>query len=145
MDTKSLLLLALLPSQAFASIALNPDVRPDTIHATICAPGYTKTVRPATSYTNGVKRKLMRETGEEGEMSDYALDHAIPLVLGGSPRSIDNLRLLSPHDNSRKSRVEVKLQCLVCTGQLQLKQAQHEIYEDWGATYHRYSTVKCRR
>ena len=30
-------------------IALNPDVDEDTIGATICVPGYTKSVRPATS------------------------------------------------------------------------------------------------
>ena len=41
-------------------IALNPDVAEDTIDATICVSGYTRSVRPATSYTNGVKKKLMR-------------------------------------------------------------------------------------
>jgi hypothetical protein len=37
-------------------IALSPDADEDTIYATICVSGYTKSVRPATSYTNGVKR-----------------------------------------------------------------------------------------
>ena len=40
---------------------LNPDVRQDTIQQTICTPGYTASVRPATTYTNGVKTKLIRD------------------------------------------------------------------------------------
>src|ERR1700748_1635880 len=38
---------------AHRCIALNPDVDESTIDSTICRPGYTKSVRPATSYTNG--------------------------------------------------------------------------------------------
>jgi hypothetical protein len=47
----------------WADMALNPDVHPDTIDQTICVVGYTKSVRPSTSYTNGVKFSLLRETG----------------------------------------------------------------------------------
>src|SRR5215831_4042062 len=44
-------------------IALNPDVDEDTIDRTICESGYTKSLRPATTYTNGVKKKKMQEAG----------------------------------------------------------------------------------
>jgi hypothetical protein len=33
------------------------------IHQTICVPGWAATVRPSTSFTNGVKAKLLREQG----------------------------------------------------------------------------------
>jgi len=88
------LLLTFIASVASAGMALNPDVHQDTIANTICVPGYTKTVRPATSYTNGVKRKLLREAGiDESHMPEYELDHIVPLGLGGHPRSLDNLML----------------------------------------------------
>ena len=57
-----------------ACIPLNPDVTEDTIKQTICAPGYTKTVRPSSTYTNGVKAKLLREIGlDNSSMPNYEL------------------------------------------------------------------------
>ncbi len=130
-------------------MALNPDVSQNTIAETICVPGYTKTVRPSTGYTNGVKHKLMREAGiDESLISDYELDHLIPLALGGHPRKLDNFQLqLWEGENGakRKDRLEVKLQCMVCAGQVTLAEAQGKIYNDWSAAYHEYSKVKCRR
>ena len=139
----------LIPSIASAGIALNPDVRQETIRETICTPGYTKTVRPSTVYTNGVKLKLLREAGKDpATASDYELDHIVPLALGGHPRSLDNL-MLQPWDGEdgakRKDRLEVKLQCLVCTGQVPLDVAQRAIYDDWQAAYHQYAKTKCSR
>lgn len=100
-----------LTSSASAEMALNPDVTPRRIANTICVPGYTKSVRPSTSYTNGVKRKLLREAGRsEARMADYELDHIIPLALGGHPRSLRNL-MLQPWDGptgaKKKDRLEV--------------------------------------
>ena len=120
--------------------ALNPDVRASTIAQTICTAGYTKDVRPGTAYTNGVKLKLLREQRlEPSSSSDYELDHIIPLALGGHPRSLSNL-MLQPWDGAngakRKDRLEVKLQCLVCTGQVQLDEARGAIFNDWQAAYH---------
>lgn len=45
---------------------LNPDVTQATILQTICVAGYTASVRPSTSFTNGVKQKLLRELGLPG-------------------------------------------------------------------------------
>jgi hypothetical protein len=109
-------------------------------------PGYTATVRPSTTYTNGIKFRLMREAGiDESLKGDYALDHIIALAIGGHPRSLDNLQLLTAKDNSRKSRIEVKLQCMVCTGQVALEIAQQEMYADWVGTYWKYAAIKCDR
>lgn len=140
------ILLALTASPARADMVLNPDVGQETVGATICTAGYTKAVRPSTTYTNGVKFKLMHDADiDQSQSADYALDHIVPLVLGGSPRSRENLRLLTARENSRKSRIEVKLRCLVCSGQLPLQTAQETIYNDWQSAYHQYATVKCQR
>lgn len=141
--------LFMFPSLVFAAMALNPDVYQDTIQQTICVSGYTKTVRPSTSYTNGVKHISLREAGlPEDQANDYELDHIVPLALGGHPRSRDNLMLqLWEGDDGakRKDRLEKKLQCLVCSGQVPLKTAQNQIYSDWRAAYNRYAGEKCRR
>ena len=42
---------------------LNPDVTQATIGSTVCAPGWTRTVRPPVEYTNALKRKQMRAYG----------------------------------------------------------------------------------
>jgi hypothetical protein len=118
-------------------IALNPDVDEDTIDTTVCVSGYTKIVRPATSYTDGVKKKLMREAGLDGaRISDYELDHIVPLVLGGHPRKLSNL-MLQPWDGEHgakmKDILEVRLHSLVCHGKLDLTDAQACIARDWEA------------
>jgi hypothetical protein len=139
---------ALLPLSVQAQ-ALNPQVRPDNINSTICVAGWTKTVRPPVAYTNGIKRKLLREQGiPPSNISEFELDHVVPLALGGAPRSPANLKLQpweGPDGAKKKDRIEVKLQCLVCSGQVPLSVAQREIGEDWQAAYRKYSRVKCHR
>lgn len=129
--------------------ALNPDVTPATIQQTICVPGYTSSVRPSTNFTNGVKKLLTQRRGIDfSSASDYELDHIIPLALGGHPRKLDNLEL-QPWEGEngarRKDRLEAKLQCLVCSGQVPLMDAQRDILGDWQAAYHRYARMKCQR
>src|SRR5215467_5901268 len=118
-------------------MALNPDVDEDTIDRTICESGYTKSVRPSTSYTNGVKKKLMREAEiDEARIGDYELDHIVPLELGGHPRKPSNL-MLQPwegeHGARAKDTLETRLKSLVCRGQLDLTDAQVCIAQDWEA------------
>jgi cytochrome c-type biogenesis protein CcmH/NrfF len=144
------LLVCLAASTAFAERgALNPDVTQDTINQTICVPGYAKSVRPATSYTNGVKQMLLQRARKDPALTQYyELDHIIPLALGGHPRKLDNLELqILEGENGvkKKDRLEVKLHCLVCSGQVKLATAQREIVEDWRAAYHKYARVKCHR
>jgi hypothetical protein len=129
--------------------ALNHDVRAETINETICVTGYTKTVRPSTNYTNGVKRLMLKRAGLSIEdISLYELDHIIPLALGGHPRDMANL-MLQPWDGldgaKRKDKLEVKLQCLVCTGQIDLDVARKEIFEDWVGAAHRHQHKRCSR
>ena len=120
----AVLLAAPLLAQA---MALNPDVGPDTLETTICQVGYTRTVRPSTTYTNGVKRKLMREAGiDASREGDFELDHVVPLALGGSPRALENL-MLQPWEGEegakKKDKLEARLHKCVCVGALDLREA----------------------
>lgn len=79
---------------------------------------------------------------------DYELDHIVPLALGGCPDCTDNLQLQpwnGPDGAHKKDRLEVKLQCLVCTGEVTLADAQNDIYADWQAAYSKYARMKCHR
>jgi hypothetical protein len=103
---------------------LNPDVTQANIDTTICKHGWTKTIRPPTSYTNELKRKQMREYGVGGALSDYQEDHLISLELGGHPTDPRNLW---PEPYPRASEVdsmENELNAEVCSGQISLEQAQ---------------------
>lgn len=122
--------------------ALNPDVRQDTIQQTICTPGYAASVRPATSYTTGVKLKLLREASIPKQRApDFELDHRVALALGGHPRSLENLALQPWEGDAgakRKDRLERRLQELVCAGKVALDRAQQALYFDWEAAYRDY-------
>ena len=106
---------------------LNPDVTQANIHTTVCVEGWTRTIRPPTSYTNELKRKQMREYGVGGSLSDYQEDHLISLSLGGHPTDPRNLW---PEPNPRATDVdaiELDLHEKVCSGELSLDEAQqHE-------------------
>jgi len=123
-------------------IPLNPDVTQHTVKQTICVPGYTATVRPSSSYSNGVKAKLLREHGiDVSMMRYYELDHIVPLALGGHPRKPGNLSLQpwdGEHGAIRKDQLERRLQILVCREELRLSDAQSCIAEDWEACDAKY-------
>jgi hypothetical protein len=103
---------------------LNPDVTQATINRTICAHGWTKTIRPPTSYTNDLKRKQMREYGVGGELSDYQEDHLISLELGGHPTDPRNLWPEPYPRASEVDTIENELNAKVCSGELTLEAAQ---------------------
>lgn len=105
---------------------LSPDVTQATINATICVRGWTKTIRPPTSYTNELKQKQMREYGVGGSTSDYQEDHLISLELGGHPTDPRNLW---PQPYPRASAVDAmenELNDKVCSGELTLAEAQRK-------------------
>ena len=104
--------------------ALNPDVTQATIGSTICVRGWTKTVRPPTSYTNDLKLRQLREYARAGPPSAYQEDHFISLELGGDPA---NPRNLWPEPYPRAGevdRIENELNADVCSGRLTLADAQ---------------------
>ena len=105
---------------------LNPDVTQPTIHATICVHGWTKTIRPPTSYTNELKQRQMREYGVTGELSEYQEDHLISLELGGHPTDPRNLWPEPYPRASEVDAIENDLNDQVCSGKLSLDEAQRK-------------------
>jgi hypothetical protein len=103
---------------------LNADVTQATIHSTICVHGWTKTIRPPTSYTNELKRKQMREYGVRGSLSEYQEDHLISLELGGHPTDPRNLWPEPYPRASEVDAIENDLNDRVCSGALSLEDAQ---------------------
>jgi hypothetical protein len=103
---------------------LNPDVTQQTIGATICVPGWTKSVRPSTDYTNALKVRQMRAYGLTGSPSAFQEDHLISLELGGHPTDPRNLW---PEPYPRAARVDLlenELNAMVCSGAMSLADAQ---------------------
>jgi hypothetical protein len=103
---------------------LNPDVTQATIDTTICVHGWTKTIRPPTSYTNDLKRKQMREYAVGGDLSDYQEDHLISLELGGHPTDPRNLWPEPYPRASEVDSIENELNGKVCSRQITLDAAQ---------------------
>ncbi len=129
-----------LPRHDLTPGAIDPRVTPQNIGSTICRPGYSSSVRPPFKYTNAMKRRLMRAYGVTGSMHDYELDHLIPLGLGGCPDCESNL-WPQPRNKypgaEEKDQIEAYLHRQVCSGALQLTDAQQEIASNWYAVYER--------
>jgi hypothetical protein len=70
----------------------------------------------------------------------YTLDHLIPLEIGGAD-VVENLwpeprrSLAGEWDDTRKDQLERRLAVLVCSGQLDVREAQHMIADDWTAAF----------
>src|SRR3954453_2948850 len=133
-----------LPNRTLTPGATNPAVTQATIHSTICLTGYTKTVRPSSSYTTSLKRRqLAAGYAFHGDLStsDYEEDHLISLELGGSPASVKNLwpEPYAAAEGARvKDKVENELHDLVCSGRLTLRAAQRAIAANWWTAFQRY-------
>jgi hypothetical protein len=105
---------------------INPDVTQANIHETICVRGWTRTIRPPTSYTSELKLRQMREYGVGGSPSDYQEDHLISLELGGHPTDPRNL-WPEPIERALKvDQTENELNGRVCSGELTLAEAQQQ-------------------
>ena len=105
---------------------LNPDVTQANINSTVCVHGWTKTIRPPTSYTNALKQKQMREYKVGGSPSDYQEDHLISLELGGHPTDPRNLWPEPYPRASEVDSIENDLNAQVCSGDLSLAAAQQQ-------------------
>ena len=106
---------------------VNPDVTPATIAETICARGWTRTIRPPTDYTNDLKLKQLREYGFPDGPRQYQEDHLISLELGGDP---DDPRNLWPERRPRAEQVDVienELNDKICSGEITLREGQRRI------------------
>ena len=128
-----------LPDAECTPGALNPAVTQETIHTTICQPGYSTRIRPPTSYTTPLERQLIAAYGYVGRSpADFELDHLISLELGGHPRDPANLwpQPWTGALNARnKDLVEGYLNRQVCSGAMPLSEAQRLEATDWVSVY----------
>ena len=117
-----------------SDLPINAAVTQETIATTICAPGWTKTIRPSARYTAAIKIKLIRELEIPEELlGDFKLDHRIPLALGGAPPEPRNLELQPWDEAGEKDRIETCLSRAVCVGTIPLDEARRRIWADWRA------------
>jgi hypothetical protein len=126
-----------LPDPSCQPGAVNSAVTQSNIGSTICVSGWTKTVRPSTSYTNSLKKTQISEYGySDTSLSDYEEDHLIALELGGAPKDAANL-WPEPHatvnggSSSKKDTIENKLKKMVCAGTITLAAARSAIAKNW--------------
>jgi hypothetical protein len=99
---------------------VNPDVTQATIADTICKHGWTRTIRPPTDYTNGLKLQQMREYGVGGSPARYQEDHLISLELGGHPTDARNLWPEPYPRAAEMDSIENDLNAKVCSGAMSL-------------------------
>jgi hypothetical protein len=124
--------------------AVNAAVTQQTIRSTICRSGYTKTIRPSSSYTTALKvQQLSSGYAFRGDVStrDYEEDHLIALEIGGAPSDVRNLwpePYATAAGAGAKDLVENELHDLVCSGRLRLRVAQRLIATNWWQAYRDY-------
>ena len=123
----------MLPDPACTPGATNPAVTPATIATTICARGWTATVRPAEALTEKLKVAQLQAYREAGPLHAYEEDHLIPLELGGAPADPHNLWPEPGPSPNAKDRVENAARRAVCDHRLALAAAQQAIAADWTA------------
>ena len=137
------------PSITLTPGLADPRVDQDNIARSICIPGYTRSVRPPSSYTSELKRTQLddpRRGYSDRDPRDFEEDHFIPLEVGGDPQSEANLwpeHWSEPMGARTKDRLENELHRRVCLPNtdpewLSLKAAQAEIVRDWIVAYSRY-------
>lgn len=123
-----------LPDPACTPGVVSTAVTQNNLDATICRPGYTRTIRPPESETEPFKKTIMAAYGDSGPLGDYELDHLVSLELGGSNDAAN----LWPQPNDHpagainsKDPVENALNKAVCARQVSLAAAQVAIATDW--------------
>lgn len=130
-----------LPDPVCTPGAIDPRVTQENIHQTICVSGYTRSVRPSTSYTGKLEREMIKRYQLNLEPSQTEFDHLVSLELGGHPTDPRNLfpqPYLPVPGALEKDRVENKLHKLICNGQISLRDAQLLIARDWLSAYNTY-------
>ena len=140
----SLCCIAITATAAFAADPILPDPKltPGAVLtadvATICQPGYSRSVR----HTSGqLKHQVYAEYGIDRNAGHYEIDHLIPLGIGGADTR-ENLwpesRDTQPWNAAGNDRQENFLHVDVCTGHMAAQDAQKAIAVDCIAAYRAY-------
>ena len=140
----SLAFLAALSAPAWAQEAISypdPSLTPGAIRSTdaseICATG-TSQFR----HWDRDRSDLIFERYHiaRADRIAYTLDHLIPLAIGGAD-TIENIwpqprrSLAGEWDDTRKDQLEHRLAILVCSGELNVLEAQQAIADDWPTAF----------
>lgn len=138
---------ALLPG-ATTPGAINPAVTQANIKQTICAPGWTRQVRPSEEWSESLKKNLLDQDYSDTPLRDFELDHRVPLEAGGCPTCVTNLWLEPWRDPDRhtcepnvmldaacKDQLENEVHRRICVGVMTLQQGQAVFLGDWTAVY----------
>ncbi len=118
-----------LPNGTCTPGAIDPAVTQANLRETICKPGYTKTVRPPVNQTNAAKRGQY-QAYDIPQGADSELDHLVPQELGAANDIANLWPEVGPQPNP-KDTVERDLNKAVCSGKVQLTDAQQAIADDW--------------
>jgi len=115
--------------------AIDESVTESNVKSTVCVGGYTRNVRPPTSYTTKLKIQQLHDLGYfDQDPTHYEEDHLISLSLGGHPTDPDNLWPEPWSQAHASDRVEFILYTNLCSiGSITLKQAQDKI-KQWKST-----------
>ncbi len=124
-------MVGVLPDSACTPGSVDPTVTQANINQTICVSGYTKTVRPAASYTNKLKAQQMIAYGFTDDIRAHEEDHLVSLELGGAPSDPLNLWPEPGNSPNPKDKIENFLHAAVCAGHISLRDAQIRIETDW--------------
>ncbi len=99
----------------------------------------TKNIRPPVSYTDNLKVEQIKAYGySHTNTKDYEEDHLISLELGGSPTDPKNLwpeprKTIAPSGEASEDKDKIENLCheKVCSGEIQLSDAQKQIASNW--------------
>jgi hypothetical protein len=137
-------LLAASPAWADTTIVPDPTLTPGAVRTTnvalICSTG----TRELRTWSRERDDFILREYGlPPGPHPQYEIDHLIPLGIGGADEDknlwAEPRRSIEPQWNAEaKDRLEWRLRDLVCSGQLDVREAQRAISDDWTDAYRRF-------
>ena len=128
-----------LPNPQITPGAVDPAITSQNLQSTVCVRGYTATVRPDKRVTNRLKREQIRQYRySDTDPRNYEQDHLIPLSIGGNPSDPRNM-WPQPREGAwgadEKNDLEFVAYRLVCSGQLNLQEAQRRIAANWIEAY----------
>jgi len=106
--------------------------------ATICASGYSRSVRPPESFTEPLKLRQMLAYDLPGSPRDYEEDHLVPLSIGGAPRDPRNLwpePRSGPNNAEQKDQLETWAARMACSRRIPLGRLERGMASDWPALY----------